>query len=138
MTMAASDPAASAPQTAAQSPASQALVLGSAVADVTFPWAGAGLIAVLILLALAARWRAHARGHGVPAPWQRLLGGKWPSAGVAAPSMLFVCSSVRLDAHSHVHVVDWDGRRMLVATSAHASPVLLDRGTPSELPKEPG
>ena len=122
----------------AEAPASQALVLGSAAADVSFPWAGAGLLALLVVLALVARWHAHTRGRGMPAAWQRLLGGKWATPDTEAPSPLYVHSSVRLDAQSQVHVVHWEGRRLLVATSANAGPVVLDRDTPGgSLPKEP-
>lgn len=128
------NPAASAPQAteasgpaATQASAPHALVLGSDATDVGFPWAGAGLLAVLVVVAVLARWRASAGSGSLPAGLQRWLGGR-PGLASASPSVtLAVESSMRLDAQTQLHVVAWEGRRLLVATSGHASPVVLDR-----------
>jgi hypothetical protein len=63
--------------------------------------------------------------------------GSGVAGGATTPGATLVLqSSVRLDAQTQLHVVQWEGRRLLVATSSNASPVLLDRAAASETAPE--
>ncbi|MGM9486039.1 hypothetical protein [Ideonella sp. YS5] len=91
-------------------------------ADVGFPWAGAALLALLALVALVMRWRAGRGGTSRP-PWMS----RWAKGPTAArPGGLGLEASLRLDGQTQVHAVQWGDRRLLVATTLNASPVLLD------------
>ena len=120
----------------ASAPATSALLFRSAdAAEVGFPWAGAGLLLLLVALAVVARWQA-LRGGAAPGWLRRWLGAGAAGAQAATGSVLTVQSSIRLDAQTQLHVVQWDGHRLLVATSSNASPVLIDRAAPASTTPE--
>ncbi len=88
--------------------------------DAGLPAAGLVLLAVLAVAALAAWcWQA----------WQRRTGGTRPTPGAAATATatLRTVESRLLANGSRLHVVAWQGRHYLLATSAHGAPVLIDR-----------
>ena len=123
---------ASSPKAAvAAPPVPQQLVLGSQAVEVGFPWAGAGLLLLLALLAIAARWygRAGDRPSRAAAWLERF---RASHASAPPPSTLSVVSSVKLDAGAQLHVVSWQDRKWLVATHARGGTSLIDR-----LPAEP-
>lgn len=95
--------------------------------DVGVPWAGLILILVMLCVAIVLR-RSEAAAR-----WVRLgiLGGKASGSGTDPDrgKGLYVSNSIRLDARSQLHVVNWNGRQLLVATHAENPPVLLDRRT---------
>jgi len=93
-------------------------------AEFGFPWAGAALLLVLILVALAARWP----GLRAKLPLARWLGQAGTTmAPQAASAALSVHSTVRLNGQTQLHDVAWHGRRLLIATGPNAQVVLLDR-----------
>jgi len=94
-------------------------------ADVGFPWAGAALLTLLAIIAIAARWQSQRRSRpaagGWLSRWLRSLGDVGlPEGGLS------VGTSVRLDGQTQLHSVRWGQRELLVATSLNASPVLLE------------
>jgi hypothetical protein len=124
---AASAAAAANPASAVAASSSGILPFRNEAADPGFPWAGALLLLVLVLVAVAARWQA-ARRQGMPATtglarWLRPAVG----TGLPANAHLRIESSLRLDAQTQLHTVAWGERRLLLATSSHAAPVVLDR-----------
>src|SRR5579862_2796627 len=77
-------------------------------ADAAFP-AGALLLLVVILAAAVAwAWRRERRSDGAWS-WRRAL--RLPETS----TRLRVLASTRLDAHASVHVLEWEGSRLLVA-----------------------
>jgi hypothetical protein len=121
--------------TPASAPASSVLLFKGEATDVGFPWAGAGLLLLLVALAVAARWQA-VRSGSAPGWLRRWLGSGVAGGATTPGATLVLQSSVRLDAQTQLHVVQWEGRRLLVATSSNASPVLLDRAAASETAPE--
>ena len=99
---------------------------GANAAALEFPWAGAALLVVLVLVAFAAK--AYGRRGARPAAvgrWFKLrLGAAIPAPAVAG---IIVESSAQLDAHTLLHVVRWDSRRVLLASRAGLAPIVLDR-----------
>jgi len=119
----------------ASAPASSPLVFRSDAADVGFPWAGAALLLLLVVLAVAVRWQA-VRSGGAPTWLRRWMSPGTAGANTSPAAALLLQSSVRLDAQTQLHVVQWEGRKLLVATSPNAAPVLLDRATPADAATE--
>ena len=119
----------------ASAPAASALLFKSDAAEVGFPWAGAALLLLLVALAVAARWQA-VRGGSAPAWLRRWFGAGATGASASPATALSLQSSIRLDAQAQLHVVQWEGRRLLVATSPNAAPVLLDRAAPTDAAAE--
>lgn len=81
-----------------------------------FPWAGGGLLLVLVLVAVALRWRT-------------LRGGGWSLGlrrqGALPAGALRVSATTRLNPQTEVHVVHWEGRRLLVASTLNTPAVVL-------------
>jgi hypothetical protein len=120
---------------AAASAASAPLAFRSDAADVGFPWAGAALLVLLAVVAVAARWQSRRRGANAGGWLSRWLPHR---GGAQSPEgNLSVSGSVRLDGQTQLHTIRWGHRELLVATSLNVSPVLLDSrdttgpGTPS-------
>ena len=80
----------------------------------SFPLAGLGLLGTLLVtagLAWLRAWHRRARLRGLP-------------PGGATPVLLASC---RLNAHTQVCVLRWGKQDLLLAVSAHAAPVVLER-----------
>ena len=91
-----------------------------------------GVVVVLLLgiLAILALRFALRRG-GAKWDWRRMLGGSAPQSG------LRVVASMRLDARSSVHVVEWEGSRLLVARGEQSITLLATRDAPHSGGEEP-
>lgn len=89
-----------------------------------FPLGGAILVAVLLVIAGFAWW---ARKRLPAGNW---LAGLGSGRGAASKAMLRIDASLRVDAQTQLHVVHWNGREVLVATSGSSVPVVLDRASP--------
>jgi hypothetical protein len=94
-------------------------------AEPGFPVAGAVLLAVLAAATVGAWWWRHRRG-GIALPGL--------AGSAAAP--LRVTSSVRLDLHTRLHVVEWQGRQLLLAVSGTGTATVVDRIDPPSTPSE--
>lgn len=81
--------------------------------DTGFPVAGAVLLLVLAAATALAWWWRHRRA-GAPLP---RLG--------APAGALRVTASARLDVHTRLHVVEWQGRQLLLAVNGATAPVVL-------------
>jgi hypothetical protein len=91
---------------------------------IDFPWAGAVLLLLLAVVAVAMRWRAQRHSGATGPAWlQRWMPGR---SDEARPFALSIESSMRLDGQTQLHAVRWKDRELLVATSLNASPVLLE------------
>jgi hypothetical protein len=113
---------------AASAQPSAPLLFRSEAADPGFPWAGAALLIVLVLVAIAARWHTARRGAAASTSLvTRWLSPRLLVPGAPAADRLRVLSTIQLDAHAQLHTVEWAGRHLLLATSPHAAPVLIDR-----------
>lgn len=97
--------------------------------DVGFPWAGAGLLLLLIVVAVAAKWRG---ASGRPAWLARLA----PASSKPLQGELQIEATTRLNPQVQLHVVRWSGRRILLATAPNMSPVVLDRQDGEPVDKE--
>lgn len=83
-----------------------------------FPMAGAVFLLILVLASVAAWWHRRRQG-GLSLPGL---------AGRAIPvGTLRVTATVRLDVHTRLHAVEWEGRRLLLAVGGSATPVVIDR-----------
>ena len=91
----------------------------------SFPVGGAVLLAVLVIVAGFVAW---SRKRLVSPSWSAALGiGR---AGAAAQSSLKLQASLRLDGQTRLHIVHWNDREVLVATTGSSAPVVLDRTAP--------
>lgn len=104
---------------AATTQASAPLPLRRDTDDTGFPVAGAVLLLVLAAVTVLTWWRRHHRA-----------GGPFPPLGAPADA-LRVTASTRLDVHTRLHVVEWQGRQLLLAVNGAAAPVVLDRIGPA-------
>lgn len=83
-----------------------------------FPMAGVVFLLILVLASVATWWhRRRQGGLSVPASAKRAM-----PAGT-----LRVTATVRLDVHTRLHAVEWEGRRLLLAVGGSATPVVIDR-----------
>jgi hypothetical protein len=98
-------------------------------ADVGFPWAGAGLLLLLIVVAVAAKWR----GMSARPAWLARLA---PASSAPLQGELQVEATTRLNPQVQLHVVSWSGRRILLATASNMPPVVLDRQNGEPVDKE--
>lgn len=110
--------------------------------DVGFPPLGLALLAVLFAVAIGLVIFDKRRRNGrmtPPAGLARYFAALRLS-GTGAAGSVQVLSSTRLDASTRLHVIDWEGRRLLVATQGGHPPVVLDRQgeAPAAAPAEPG
>ncbi len=87
--------------------------------DTGFPVAGAVLLLVLAAATALAWWQRHRRA-----------GAPFPPLGAPAGA-LRVTASARLDVHTRLHVVEWQGRQLLLAVHGATAPVVLDRIGPA-------
>jgi hypothetical protein len=96
------------------------------------------LLLGLVVLAVLARWFGRRRGRGRPwddpAARRRWWLAVAPGGACADPPR--VLCTMRLDANARLHVVEWDGARVLVAVTPGAAPRVLDRRVAS--PASPG
>jgi len=94
--------------------------------DVQSDVASASAAVVVLLLAVLAIFalRFALRRGWAKWDWRRVLGGSAPQSG------LRVVASMRLDARSSVHVVEWEGSRLLVARGEQAITLLATRDAP--------
>lgn len=84
--------------------------------DPGFPTAGAVLLVLLIVAAALAWWLRHRRG-----------GMALPRLAVQSSAQLHVSASVRLDLRTRLHVVEWQGRQLLLAVGDTGTPTVVDR-----------
>src|SRR5262249_31463130 len=82
---------------------------------------GAVVLLLLVGLALALAWALRRRGSGARWDWPRAIGWRKPE------SSLRVLASSRLDARASVHVLEWEGSRLLVARGEQAVTLLAER-----------
>ena len=105
--------------------------------DVGFPVAGAVLLFALMAGALALVWYDRRRKSSPGGGWSRLLAprlGQDSNAGADARLL----STTRIDAGTRLHVIEWQGRQLLVAVQGQAAPVVLDRiEPPAGMPPPP-
>ena len=90
-----------------------------------FPVGGAVLLAVLLIVAGFVAW---SRKRPLSPVWSAALGVARPSPAVQ--STLRLQASLRLDGQTRLHVVHWNDREVLVATTGASAPVVLDRAAP--------
>jgi hypothetical protein len=98
-------------------------------ADVGFPWAGATLLLLLIVVAVMVKWR----GASARPTWLSRLA---PASGAPSQGELSVEATTRLNPQVQLHVVRWSGRRILLATAPNMPPVVLDRQDGEPVDKE--
>lgn len=91
-----------------------------------FPWAGATLLAMLTIVAVVAKWRSRSSGSLPSFSWFRGRGRHESPLAWDDPE-LAVEQRLRLADGTQLHVIRWANRQVLVATTAHAAPVALDR-----------
>jgi len=97
-----------------------------AEADAAFPAGALLLLVALLAVAVAWAWRRE-RHSGRAWSWRRAL--RLPETS----TQLRVLASMRLDARASVHVLEWEGSRLLVARGEQAVTLLAERrGAPAE------
>jgi flagellar biogenesis protein FliO len=89
-------------------------------ADAAFPAAALVLLLAVFAAAVAWAWWRN-RGSGASWSWRRALRVPEPS------TRLRVLASLRLDARASVHVLEWEGSRLLVARGEGAVTLLAER-----------
>lgn len=97
-----------------------------------FPVAGAVFLLLLVLASVAAWWHRRRQG-GLALPGMSGLPGI--SARSASTADLRVTAGLRLDVHTRLHVVEWEGRKLLLAVGGTAAPVVIDRIDPAPQPE---
>ena len=117
---------------ATQAASAPALSFRGDTADVGFPWAGAALLVLLAVIAIAVRWRATRRAGGEMPKWLALWLKVSPAEGMRGAAATLQ-ASMRLDGQTQLHTVRWAGRELLIATSHNASPVLIDSRTVADV-----
>lgn len=111
---------------AASAPMASLSTIGANATAFEFPWAGAALLALLVLIAFAAKAHGrHAAGPPTLERWFKMRRGAVIPAPAAAA--IVVESDARLDAQTQLHVVRWGSRRVLLASRVGLAPVVLDR-----------
>lgn len=125
--------AANAAMTAASAAASapvllQPLPLRRDADEPGFPVAGA--VFLLLVLTSAAAWWHRRRQGGLALPG--LPGMSARSIAICDPR---ATASLRLDVHTRLHVVEWEGRKLLLAVGGAAAPVVIDRIDPAPQPE---
>ncbi|OWQ46377.1 hypothetical protein CDL60_12895 [Roseateles noduli] len=93
-----------------------------------FPVAGAVFLLLLVLASVAAWWHRRRQG-GLTLPG---LSARLTSTPT---SDLRVTAGLRLDVHTRLHVVEWEGRKLLLAVGGTAAPVVIDRIDPAPQPE---
>ena len=126
--------AANAAMTAASAAASapvllQPLPLRRDADEPGFPVAGAVFLLLLVLTSAAAWWHRRRQG-GLALPG--LPGMSARSIAICDPR---ATASLRLDVHTRLHVVEWEGRKLLLAVGGAAAPVVIDRIDPAPQPE---
>lgn len=116
---------------AAPAPASGPLWGGMAAPDPGFPVAGLLLMLALLAVAAWAWWHgSRQRGLDLRSFWR--LAGAGPglatrSGARPGADMPRVLWATRLDATTRLSVVRWNGHDLLLASTASAAPVVLER-----------
>jgi flagellar biogenesis protein FliO len=89
-------------------------------ADTAFPAGALVLLVAVLAAAVAWAWWRDRRSAGAWS-WRRAL--RLPEAS----TRLRVVASLRLDARTSVHVLEWEGSRLLVARGEQAVTLLAER-----------
>ena len=83
------------------------------------------LLTLLLAIAVAALAYARRGKRGSGFDWRRLM--RLPDG-----EQLHITAAARLDSRTSVHVVEWDGRRLLVASNEHCIALLAEQGNPED------
>jgi hypothetical protein len=112
---------------AAASPAFNGLPLKADDASTGYPIAGLVFLALLLGVAVWARWHSRLVRTGRTSRWQGLLSRRSTHASEDDSKTIVIESTTTLDATTKLYAVAWRGRHLLVAKTAGHGVAVLER-----------
>ncbi len=116
---------------AAASSAFNGLPLKADEASGGYPMAGLVFLALLLGVAIWARWHSRLAGTGRMSRWQSLLSRRSNPVAEAGTKPIVIEAATSLDATTKLYAVAWRGHHLLVAKTAGQGVAVLERQSPA-------